>query len=107
MADAHGSGPCARKGVGVQLPPFIILKFLQEFTQKSHVYAVVVQAFWHIRTLWTTEPTSAGWRLSLALGREPCRTCACGVDKLFENRAAAVFDSDAGRQNGLACSENP
>src|SRR5688572_18480167 len=21
MADAHGSGPCARKGVGVQLPP--------------------------------------------------------------------------------------
>ena len=21
LADAHGSGPCARKGVGVQLPP--------------------------------------------------------------------------------------
>src|SRR5665647_1406093 len=21
MADAHGSGPCARKGVGVQVPP--------------------------------------------------------------------------------------
>ena len=21
MADAHGSGPCAREGVGVQLPP--------------------------------------------------------------------------------------
>ncbi len=21
QADAHGSGPCARKGVGVQLPP--------------------------------------------------------------------------------------
>lgn len=21
MADAHGSGPCTRKGVGVQVPP--------------------------------------------------------------------------------------
>ena len=46
LADAHGSGPCPRKWVGVQLPPAALLepRYFQGNCEKSGSLSVLLHA---------------------------------------------------------------
>src|SRR5699024_11865077 len=65
LADAHGSGPCARKGVGVQLPP----RAQQEAagSQRSRGVRRLLSCFMH-RSMHSFQ--SAGLHTSAVRGRD-------------------------------------